>query len=250
MAIEGTASAEFVGGGLPRVSVSGAGVASVNPGTSAVALHTLVLAGGISGIETVPVTDPEVAAVVDSIQLQAGLGAGTLSPFSAATPMEPYLIQNQIPIRGTLRLCLLFVGCAQSLDVPLTDHSGQTGLGVGGSIIAGSLSNQVAVTFLPWTIGTTSIPITTTSGAMVSWPTVGWVHGPLSFSGSTALTGGALKLVSPVQILSPLLGKRPAPVVATLRLRFVPEPDLACLLGAGAIGLFLIGRRRQRPRRS
>jgi hypothetical protein len=251
MAFEGTVSVAFIGASLPEVSLTGAGVAEVNSGGADIALNTLRLAGGgIDGTQSAVVTDPEIAPMIDSVQLQAALGAGTLSPFTATTVSQPYLIQNQIPIGGTLRLCLLFAGCPQSLDVPLTANSGLTGLGVGGWIVEGTLSSRLSVDFVPWTVGTAWIPITTASGAMLSLPTVGWVHGPLSFAGSTALTGGALQLVSPMRVFTPLLASQALPVAATLRLRFVPEPGVAWLLGSGAVGLFLIGRKRLQHRGS
>jgi hypothetical protein len=75
----------------------------------------------------------------------------------------------------------------------------------------------------------------------------GSVLGNFTVTGMNALSpagGGTLTLVSPGKVVVNT-GNR-LPLIATLTLNYVPEPGTASLLGAGALGLAYLGRRRRR----
>jgi len=77
------------------------------------------------------------------------------------------------------------------------------------------------------------------------------VHGPLSETSTAARTSGVVQFVTPLQVDThgvPNLGKQAA--FGTLRIRFIPEPVPAALLGTGALLLAELGRRRAAKRRS
>ena len=97
----------------------------------------------------------------------------------------------------------------------------------------------------PWTIRTATVPIMTDSGGTVAVAAAGWLHGPASFTTSTAVSGGALSLVTPLRVTSNL--GTPLGAFGRLTLRFVPEPGLLLLMGSGLLGLAILGRTRMRP---
>jgi hypothetical protein len=245
MLFDGSLEIDFAGASLPALLVTGTGVADVVAAPASVALQSLVVQGGISASVTVPVTDPAVAPTLAAVHMYAGLGSGTLAPFQSAPP----LTQDRVPISGAVRLCALMVGCGAGVDLPLSAAGQQVGVGVGGTHAFGGASLPISLAYAPWTVGTAWIPFQTASGATTFWPTFGSAHGPLSLTGSTALPGGRLQLVSPVVVESPGLAPQPIPAVARMSLRFVPEPELLWMFGSGALALILTGRRRIRPRR-
>ena len=69
-------------------------------------------------------------------------------------------------------------------------------------------------------------------------------------AGSTALPGGVVQLVTASQGIAVGIPGSPAPdgepsgQFNTLRLEFIPEPGLLLLLGSGAAGMALLGRKR------
>jgi len=238
MSFEGTVSFEPLGT-WHAYSVTGSGVATVNAAGVDAALHTLTLAGGVSGTAVVPVTDPEITATIASIQLQATLGSGVLRPFSTS----PALTQNILPLVGSARICLVVAGCSSYQQIfPFDD--GAAGIGVGGVWSGGSGANRVSVQGAPWTVGTALLSVGT-----FSIPEFGGVHGPLSIAGSTALPGGEVQLVTPVLVTS---GVEPSLLTGFVRtrLRFIPEPTTASLVVTGALTLVLIGRHRMQSRRT
>jgi hypothetical protein len=115
---------------------------------------------------------------------------------------------------------------------------------VGGLITIGPGEIRISVEAAPWTLRDATITVETSSGVTYQFVTSGSVHGPYSFTGSTALTGGQLSLVTPVLITSNQLEVAPA-AFARLTLRFVPEPGLLPLLASGAIGLWILSRVRR-----
>lgn len=242
IAFDGTLELAFAGVGLPALAVTGAGVADAQPLAGSLALRALSLDGGVTGAQTVPVTDPEVPSTLAALRLSVRLGSGVLAPFDATTPAGVVLTQNQVGASGALRLCILLPSCGAGPDLPLS--GGGAGLGVGGEIAIGAASFPVSLQYAPWTVGTAWLPFQTPQGASFSWPTFGSAHGPLSLTGSTLAPGGRVGLVSPVVVTSPLLSAQPIPAVARLSIRFVPEPGVASMLGAGALALVLIGRHR------
>ncbi len=245
MQIEGTVSFNYLAFGRPQVQVTATGVADVNKGGPDFALNTLGIAGGISGSVGVPVTDPEVTGSVASIRWDVAVGTGSLAPFASPYP----LTRNALPLHGSVRLCLISASCISSeLLMPFTQSHGAAGIGVGGSFapLLGSKVVAISVEAAPWTVGPAFIPVSTIGGNTISIPSSGYLHGPFSFSGSAALAGGSLKLVSPVVVRS-AEGLHPLTSFATIHIRFVPEPGVGLLLVAGVIGLLVLGRGRITP---
>jgi hypothetical protein len=224
--------------------VQGSGVATVNSGSSH--LNTLRLAGGISGSGTIPVTDPETTGTIKSVRVTAGLGSGTLTGISGAPPMG----QNTLPIPGFARVCLFVPGCTAFLPLYLTTNAGNTGIGVGGLItLGGNGAIRISIEAAPWTLATVSNITQTAGGGFITLSRVGFVHGPASASdSSTAKNSGVVQLVAPQRVTTlgvPGNSSRVA-LFSTLTLHFIPEPGLLLLLGAGVVGLGLVGRRRMK----
>ncbi len=240
LAWRGTMTLDFVA--LPSVVFTGMGVATVNSSASGSHLTTVRIAGGISGTQVVPVTDPEVT--LTALRATATLGTGTLRPFGTSAPTsQPQLTQRVLPVFGLARLCLA-AGCASSLDLPLAE--GSRGVGIGGLItVGGGGSLRLSLEAAPWTIRSATVPVTTNGGGTVAVAAAGWLHGPASFTTSTAITGGAFSLVTPLRVTSNL--GPPLGAFGRLTLRFVPEPGLLLLIGSGLFGLAILGRTRMRP---
>jgi hypothetical protein len=243
---EGTLGLEFIGSGQPPIEIRGVGVASVNGSAGGVHLSTLRFAGGLAGTASTILTDPELAPIV-SLRASVTLGTGTLLPFvPSAPPGEPQLTHPTLPVRGVVRICMFFPGCALSLPLPLTASAGQIGLGVGGLVTANGFSKGNGPRFSlegsPWTIRTAGIPTTTSQGETVTLVAQGWKHGPFTFTSSTALTGGSLSLVTPARVTSS--DSQEFSFFTRLTVRFIPEPGQALLLVSAVSGLLLIGRGR------
>jgi hypothetical protein len=230
----------------PPVAIIGSGVATVDTESGGVHLGALRLAGGIAGGATLlAVTDPEMTPLV-SVRAAVTLGTGTLAPFAPpAPPSEPQLTLRTLPVRGAFVFCLLLPGCGSPLSLPLTTREGQSGVGVGGGSFSGfGIGLGLSVQGAPWTLRTATLPVATTGGGSATQVAAGWVHGPLTFTSSTAVTGGSVSLVTPVRVISDAgeaLG-----VFVRLTLRFVPEPGRVLLLGSGISALAVVGRGRMR----
>ena len=76
----------------------------------------------------------------------------------------------------------------------------------------------------------------------------GFAHDPASGTTNTAQIGGVVQLVSGSQIVSTLPVGSNDKIAAGQRLfiKFVPEPGMLLLIGSGAAGLALLGRKRMR----
>jgi membrane protease YdiL (CAAX protease family) len=247
LAWTGRLSFEALPPAIPDQSITGAGVAEVL-GSSGAALRTLRLDGGIEGTALVPITDPVVTAGgLAAVALEAQLGSGTLHPFfPPASPVAPQLTRAVLPVRGRLRHCFLNPTCMNTIEVPLdtTTPQGSFGVGVGGIATRDPLGAQrVSLVGAPWTVRTAVLELSTTAGGSAFVGASGFVHGPSSFTGSTALVGGALQLVTPV-VVSSLGGSVPATGFVRLDIRFVPEARRFVALCVGALVLLLLAFRR------
>ena len=232
---------------IPDQAITGSGVAEVLRSSGA-ALRTLRLDGGIDGTALVTLTDPTVAAGgLAAVQLEARLGAGTLGPFfPPAPPTAPQLTRSVLPVRGSLRHCILNPTCMNVIEIPLdtTTPQGSYGVGVGGIATQDPFgAHRVSLLGAPWTVRTAYLTLTTTAGGSAVVGASGFAHGPSSFTGSTALVGGALQVVTPI-VVSSLGGSVPATGFARLDIRFVPEARSFVALCAGALVLLLLAPRR------
>ena len=171
----GTFSLEF--GTIPPIVAQGSGVATVNGSATLGHLQTLRIDGGITNATTIPLTDPEATTLI-SLRATASLGTGTISGISGGPP----LAGNVLPVRGTVRICLIIPGCSIHLPVVLT-VSGSKGVGIGGRITVNTFSTggglKVSLEASPWTLGVASITgIPTPDGGTSTVSGQGFVHGP------------------------------------------------------------------------
>ncbi len=241
---EGTLSFPFRT--LPSFEITGTGVATVNGSGGLGHLNTLRLAGGLTGSTTMLFTDPK-QPTVRTMTPSARLGTGTLAPISGGGP----LTVNTLPVPGTWKACMLFPGCGNWHTYPLTSN-GTRGVGLGGVIklIAKSVT-QFTLVGAPWTIGVASVTgLSTENGGTTTVTAQGFAHGPASATSSTAALSGVVQFVTPVRsagFAAPFVRdfEWVSPFV-TLRLRFIPEPEMLLLLGSGVAALLLFGRKRMR----
>ncbi len=243
LVFDGVLTLDFFDSTFDSPTFTGTDVAIAVSEASPAALGTLRIRGGLTGDVTVLVTDPEaIGNQIFAARITAGVGIGTLAPFQPRNPFGPQLTQNTLPIPGMVRLCLLNSSCSSNIPIPLTEEHGVRGLGVGGLVAVSALNGvaNVSIEGAPWTLGTATLPITTTNGQLVTAFAFGFVHGPNSFTGTTATAGGVVHLVTPIATrasLGPNLSG-----FGRLNIRFVPEPGLLTLLASGLVGLFVLGR--------
>ncbi|MCH2169576.1 hypothetical protein MK489_02240 [Myxococcota bacterium] len=231
----GTLSIEFVR--LPPIEIQGHGVATLQ--TTGARLDGVMLSGGLSGSGTVAM--PSVGGLgTISVGAELELGSGSLDPQLSGMSAD-----NRLPVAGVLKLCMFFPGCGLHFPLDLTGDAGARGVGVGGQLTAGGAGAlRISVDTAPWTLGTALLwPRAPASGETVL-SAHGWAHGPNSLTQSTALPGGQLSLVTPVQVASQI--GHPWLSFARLHLHFVPEPRRAALLGVGCCALLLLGGLRRR----
>jgi hypothetical protein len=228
---------------LRPIATVGTGVATVD--STGDVLHTLRLAGGLTGTTTIPLTDPDTPTLV-SLRASHRLGTGTLGPFSTGGP----LTQSVLPVPGTRRLCILFPGCLSYKPLPLT-IAGTRGVGIGAAITIGGYSNpglKLSLYAAPWTLGATSVTSVRTPNGLIGTVTAaGFAHGPASATATAHHPGGVIQIVTPGRVktnVPPPLDR--TPLIGILTLRVVPEPGPLLLLGAGAAGLAVLARTRFR----
>ena len=242
MSWEGTISVSLSASQVLSVEASGEAVVIDNG--NGFTLQTLRAVGNSFGTDTVFITDPEVPTIA-AIRLEAGAGFGTLAPFDPLAPLsQSQLTKNILPLYGTLKLCILSSSCTSYIPIPLASPSFGAAVGVGGLITIGPGGIRISLEAAPWTLRDATVTVTTLSGRIFEFVTSGSVHGPYSFTGSTALTGGQLSLVTPMLITSNQLDVAPAAFVR-LTLRFVPEPGLLLLMASGGVGLWILSRIRR-----
>jgi hypothetical protein len=244
MAWQGTISFEL--GPYDPIHIQGSGVATLSTDASGTQLQGLRLNGGITGVATIPTATG--GGLIDSIRISPRLGTGTLGPFFPITPTGPQLVQKALPMRGQARFCLLRSGCSIAVPLPFSKAAGQSAIGVGGTLTAGGYGSvRISIAAAPWALFTATQQAGTPYGGTVIQSRTGWIHGAgsLTFS-SAAVTGAALQLVTPLEINS--IGEIPINTqgFAYLTLRFIPEPGFILLLGAGLLGLIILGHKRIR----
>jgi hypothetical protein len=246
LAWDGTFSLELFSSdpALRSWEFSGSGVA-ISTGPQPV-LQTLRLRGGISDTDTFFLTDPDTAGnSVAAIQAQATLGIGTLAPFPPLL-FWPYLASKAMPVHGEVRVCYLTLDCNDSQPLLRFAQGYSPALGVGGLVTLGpSAEVQVSLQGAPWTIATATVPVPTAGGGGVTAYTFGFVHGPLSASGTTGWPGGEIQLVTPLVVQT--AGAPAVPGFGRLELRFVPEPAGLLPLACAVLALYLGSRKRLAP---
>lgn len=248
LAFEGTLTLDYLAPPLAAPSITGCDVAIASPWGSPSALGTLRLRGGIGGQLTVLVTDPRAfASQVFAVRLSAGLGIGTLAPFQPANPLGPQLTRRTLPVPGLARLCLLNASCDVHVPIPLTE-GGTRGLGIGGVIAVSALGGaaNVSIESAPWTVGTATLTVPTPQGGTGTAFAFGFVHGPNSFTASTATPNGFVHLVTPMVASGTALPDLSG--FGRLSLRFVPEPGPLASLVSGLVGLLVLARTRRSRR--
>lgn len=128
------------------------------------------------------------------------------------------------------------------LNIPGT---GVKGVGVGGLVTAGGFSAiRISIEAAPWTVRTATIPVPTPSGGTATAFAFGYVHGPLSFTATTATTGAGVQLVTPILIRS--LDGSDRSGFGVLQLHFIPEPGRLLQLLSTVGVLLVLGRIRMK----
>lgn len=246
-------------GPLPPLTHHGTGVATVNGSGGLGHLSSIRLQGGLTYTggnnvpEVFPVTDPDLATVSSLRVTGVRLGTFTLTGISGGPPLGS---KNTGLLPGRMKICLFLANCDNAITLPFGTPSGNMGVGVGGIVTAIKGSLVVSVFGAPWTIGVTTITVTTETpnGGISTYTKTlqGWVHGPVSLTSSTAAVSGVIQMVTPVVINSSACSPSTDAVQyklgwAEVRLRFIPEPDMLLILGANLLLLVAIGRRRMKP---
>jgi hypothetical protein len=250
-------------GVIKEVAAQGTGVAIAN-GSGGSALNTLVLTRPFAQI-----TDTVFATVTgvgleeirfDGVRIDPDVAGpdgvpGIFAPILAAA-QGMTLTRSTLAGAGAIRLCNL-TGCPQSvvLDLSQTNMGVAVGPGVGGTIMGAGISGtMVTAVGHPWTVNTTTVTYRTAMGTMLAtFMDAGYAKGPLGMTGTTLDVtsmgmGGSVQLVSGTQTTCVGCGSTSSPSgqISRLTINFAPEPGLLLLLGAGAIGVALLGRARAR----
>jgi hypothetical protein len=249
-------------GTLPSIPISGGGVATVNGSGGVIPAHlgTLRLAGSrgnVTGTGTNIITDPEtIGNGIAAVIVEGALQTGTLAPISGVLgSMSTALTMNRLPLGGVARICLLSTVCTDFIPLVLTEHTAGSmtiGVGIGGLLAVSQAAIRISLEAAPWTVKTaTAIDQTDDNTGLAAFHNVtkmGFAHGPASLTTSTAGPSGVLQIVTPNQVRTNLaLGtSTKIGVLGELLVHFIPEPGLLTLLGAGVVGLALLGSRRIR----
>jgi len=259
---------------LARATASDSGVGVTTLTTSGALLHLNTISvgtgpqanGAIPGISlntVLPVTDPIVSnGGIVSVRLtgvRQGFVAGPQGNLGVAGPISGAIASSTtpagglgtIPSTGMVRICLLAIGCGTNLplDVGKTINGVAQGGGVGGILTIGQLGAiRISILGAPYTVKTITAFNRTNNGAIDTYTEKGFAHGPLSNTTSTGANSGVLQVVTTnhtatvgVPGNSDISGQ-----FSRILVHFVPEPGLLLLLGSGALGMALLGRKRIR----
>jgi hypothetical protein len=132
--------------------------------------------------------------------------------------------------------------------------SNSVGFGIGGTFTTriypaatgpnGFGPYRTSIIGAPWTVGPVTLDSTTNGGTMTL---TGFVHGPASLTSSTGAPGGMVQMVTVTRVANEAgWSIVPFHYFGILTVRVVPEPGVALLLGAGIVGLLILGRHRSR----
>jgi hypothetical protein len=263
-------SVQFTNLARAEATDTGVGVTTLTTTAAGDHLNTLSLGtgtqGGVPGLSLntiLPVTDPIVSGGgIVSVRLtgiRQGIvpgpqnNLGVLGPVSGAiaSTTTPSGSLGTIPTQGMARICLVVPGCAGNLplDLGATVNGVGVGLGVGGLLTIGQLGMiRISVVGAPYTVKTITAFNRTQNGAIATFTEKGFAHGPLSNTSSTGQTSGVLQAVTVSHIAvqgvpgnSDISG-----VFSRVLVHFIPEPGLLLLLGSGAVGMALLGRKKIR----
>jgi hypothetical protein len=257
---------------LARAEASDTGIGVSTLTTTAAGDHLNTLSpgtgtqNGIPGLSlntVLPVTDPIVSGGgIVSVRLtdvRAGFVAGpqnnlgVLGPISGAiaSTTTPTGGLGTAPTQGMVRICLVVPGCAGNLplDVGATVNGVAVGGGVGGILTIGQLGMiRISIVGAPYTVKTITAFNRTNNGAIDTFTEKGFAHGPLSNTSSTGQTSGVLQVVTTNHVTTQGVPGNAdiSGQFARILVHFIPEPGLLLLLGSGAVGLALLGRKRAR----
>jgi hypothetical protein len=254
------ASLQFTNLGRAEASETAVGVATIHTSSSASSHLSTISApfnAGLSLNSTISVTDPTAApitsVVLTSIRGRPDLQGGVIGNISGAMANSNLgVLPNTIPSTGGVTICLLVAGipCAGQLNlvVGATSAGVQIGGGVGGILTIGGLGAiRISVVGAPYTVKTVSAVNRTENGGFDVFSEHGFAHGPGSMTSSTAQTSGVLQTVTAnhTTVIGPGDNDMSGNISRVLT-HFVPEPGLVLLLGSGAVGMALLGRKRIR----
>jgi hypothetical protein len=253
MSFQGTVESKLAAGrrfkypseGGGHAGVIDTGVATLNNSSGGGLLHYLRIADLPGGSSFSPVTDPDTSGTIPVIGNIATILTATLGDFQTGLNQG-----NTLAIRGVSRLCLLSAPpCSTPFDIPLSLNSANTAVGVGGLLTGGGFGSlRISIQAGPWTIGTGTAVNQTQEGNFKTVSQHGFIHGATSNPGSTASPSGVIQLISPMQVETLGAGDNNEfqSLFTIWTIRLVPEPGFLLLLGAGVVGIGILGRNRMR----
>jgi hypothetical protein len=149
------------------------------------------------------------------------------------------IVAGGLPIHNGMNVnqSMFMLGASTIVAVPLS--AGKAGL-ITGTFNAVGQNHTITVQFYSWTVGTAMFTGLTSVGSALP---------DVTAAGSFNLTangGGTVTLVSPSIVdIDGVLAQRRTAAFTSLVMNFVPEPGTLLLLGAGALGLVLMGSRKR-----